>query len=72
MGTQFFKGAGKPGPIGGGSQNLEARAGGAPSYAAARAAGASQKSLGAVQALNKAGAFKPLKRTAAYPKGPSI
>lgn len=72
MGTSFFKGAGKPGAIGGGPQSMEARAGGAPAYAAVRAASGAQKSLGAALAANKGGAHKPLTGSAAYPKGPKL
>lgn len=69
MGTHFFQ---KPGAISGGSQNMEARAIGAGTYGAARAGGSAQKGISAAQAINKAGAFKPMKRSAAYPKGPKV
>jgi hypothetical protein len=76
MGSQaFFKGQGKGPSIGGsGNTALEARAIGS-SVNSARSAGiAAQKDVGAADAINKA-AFKshgPLKRSAAYPKGPKV
>jgi hypothetical protein len=69
MGTSFFKANGSPKIIGG-NQNMEARAIGSSVYGARGAAAAAQKGIGQAQAINKAGAFKPLKRSAAYPKGP--
>lgn len=70
MGTSFFKNAGPK--IGGVSQNQEARALGSSVYAARGAAAGAQKNLGAVAGANKAGAYKPMKRTAAYAKGPKV
>jgi hypothetical protein len=72
MGTHFFRAGGAPKVISGGPTNLAARAFGASSYAARGAAAGAQKDLGAAQAINKAGAFKPMKRSAAYPKGPKV
>lgn len=74
MGSSFFKGAGKPGAIGGGNQGIEARAIGASGYAARGAGGAAQKSVGQAQGINNAAikSHGPLKRSAAYPKGPKI
>lgn len=68
MGSSFFKG--KSPSISGGNPGLEARAIGSSVYASRGAGAAAQKNIGAAQGLNKAGAFKPLKRSAAYPKGP--
>ncbi len=70
MGSSFFKGAGKAGPITGGNTGQEARAIGQSAYGVRSAASGSQKSLGEARSINKAGTFKPLKRSAAYPKGP--
>lgn len=69
MGTSFFKPPGGP-KITGVNQNQEARALGSSVYAARGAAAGAQKDIGAAQAINKAGAFKPMKRSAAYAKGP--
>ena len=73
MGSSFFKG--KAPSIGGGNPGLEARAIGAIGSGEKGAAIGAQKSLGAAQAVNS-GAFKarstPLKRSAAYPKGPAL
>jgi hypothetical protein len=70
MGTQFFKAGGAPKVIGGGPQNMEARAMGSSVYTARGAAAGAQKDLGAASALNKGGHRGPMKRSAAYPKGP--
>jgi hypothetical protein len=72
MGSSFFKGAGKPSAISGGSTGQEARAIGQSSYGVRSAASGAQKGLTAAQAINKAGALKPMKRSAAYPKGPKL
>lgn len=69
MGTSFFKGKG-PKAIAPGNMNLLARAGNAGQYAARGEAMGAQKDIGAAQGINKAGAGKPLKRSAAYPAGP--
>ncbi len=70
MGTHFF--AGKA-PQGSSSNlNMLARAGSAGSYAAKGASIGAQKDIGAAQGINKAGASKPLKNSAAYPKGPKV
>lgn len=51
MGTEFFRSMVKPPKIGGtGNINMEARAIGAPGYAARASAGAAQKDLGAAMA----------------------
>ena len=73
MGSQFFKG--KSPSIGGSSNSgLEARAIGSSAYGVRSAGGASQKDIGAAQAINKAAikSHGPLKRSAAYPKGPKV
>ena len=70
MGSSFFKGAGQAKPLTGGSTGQEARAIGQSAYGVRSAASGAQKSLGQALAINKAGAFKPMKRSAAYPKGP--
>lgn len=70
MGSSFFKGAGQPKALTGGNTGQEARAIGQSSYGMRSAASGAQKGLTAAQAVNKAGAFKPMKRSAAYPKGP--
>jgi hypothetical protein len=72
MGTSFFKAGGAPKTITGGPQNMEARAIGSSSYAARSAAAGAGKDLGAAQALAKAGAYKPIKRSAAYARGPKV
>lgn len=74
MGSNFFKGAGKAGPIGTGNQSLQSRAIGASGYAARSAGSAAQKGVGQAQSINNAAikAHGPLKRNAAYPKGPKI
>ena len=73
MGSSFFKG--KAPAIGGGNPGLEARAIGSIGSGEKGAMIGAQKSLGAAQAINN-GAFKaraaPLKRSAAYPKGPVL
>jgi len=71
MGTSFFKGA-APMKINGGNQNMEARAIGSSTYASRSAAAGAQKGLTTALAVNKAGAFKPQKNSAAYPKGPKV
>jgi hypothetical protein len=71
LGTQFF--AKSKGPaITGGNPGLEARAIGQSAYGVRSAAAGAQKDIGAAKGINKAGAFKPLKRSAAYPKGPKL
>ena len=65
MGSSFFKGKGTP--ISGGNQNQEARALGAGQYAARGAGIGAQKDLDKAMFKPKGG---PLKRSAAYPKGP--
>lgn len=72
MGTSFFKGAGKLNTISGGNTGQEARAIGQSAYGVRSAAAGAQKGISAAQAINKAGAFKPMKRSAAYPKGPKV
>jgi hypothetical protein len=71
MGTSFFKGAGAP-KIGGTNLNQMARAEGTGAYGARGSGIAQQKALGGALAANKAAiaAHGPLKRSAAYPKGP--
>ena len=69
MGTSFFKGAGKPGAIGGGNSSMNNRAMG---YATHGAALGAAQGIKTAQGINKAGAFKPMKNSAAYPKGPKI
>lgn len=73
MGTSFFHSGGAPKILDKG-QNLEARAIGANSYAGRGAGILSQKDVGAAQAINKAAIAMhgPLKRSAAYPKGPKV
>lgn len=68
MGSSFFKSKGQS--ITGGNQSQEARAIGSSVHGARGAAAGAQKDLGAAKAINKAGAFKPSKRSAAYPPGP--
>lgn len=72
MGSSFFKNKGTP--IGEGNQGLEARAIGSSVYGARNAGAAAQKGIGAAQAINNAAikSHGPLKRSAAYPKGPKI
>jgi hypothetical protein len=73
MGTSFFKSAGAaPKALSGGPQNAEARAIGAGGYASRSAGMGASKSLGVAEAINKAGKFKPMKRSAAYPPGPKV
>jgi hypothetical protein len=72
MGTSFFKGAGKPNAIGAGNTGQEARAIGQSAYGVRAGAAGAQKGISQAQAINKAGAFKPMKRSAAYPKGPKV
>jgi hypothetical protein len=72
MGSAFFKTGGQP-KIVGGNQSMQARAIGSSVYAARGAAAGAQKDLGAASAINKAGAHKPLKGSAAYPQmGPKV
>ena len=71
MGTSFFKNKGGP-PITGGNPGLEARAIGQSAYGIRAGAAGAQKDLGAAMAINKAGQFKPMKNSAAYPKGPKL
>jgi len=71
MGTHFFqKNVQKSPQIGGGSQNLEARAIGASAAAGLRAGGGAAKDIGMAQGINKAGFTGPMKRGAAYAPGP--
>lgn len=74
MGSSFFKGKGKEPQIGGGNQGLEARAIGAASGASRGAGIGAQKNLLQATAVDNAAykAHGPLKRSAAYPKGPKI
>jgi hypothetical protein len=73
MGSSFFKGIQGRGPkITDSGQNLAARALGAGQYAARSAGMGAQKDIAAAQAINKAGAGKPMKRSAAYPPGPKV
>lgn len=67
MGSSFFKG--KAPSIGGGNPGLEARAIGSSVYGSRAAGTAAQKDIAKAEAIGKQGA-KPLKRSAAYPKGP--
>jgi hypothetical protein len=72
MGTSFFKG--KPGAITGSNVNQLARGLNAGQYGAQRAGLAEQKALGGAQKANAQAiaAHGPLKRSAAYPKGPAV
>jgi hypothetical protein len=70
MGTGFFKGAGQPKAITGGNTGQEARAIGQSFYGVRSAASGAQKGISAAEKVNRAGVFKPMKRSAAYPKGP--
>lgn len=70
MGTSFFKG--KAPNISGGNPGLEARAIGAATYGGRGAAIGAQKSLSKAEGINKAAQHGPMKRSAAYPKGPVI
>ena len=76
MGTNFFKSKGSAGamPMGGSGNNLglEARAIGAAIGAGRGAAIGAQKDLSKAEGINKGAAFKPLKRSAAYPAGPKL
>jgi hypothetical protein len=69
MGTHFFAGKapniGTPGEIG-----LASRAAGAASGAARGASIGAQKDIGAAAGINKAAAYKPSQRSAAYAPGP--
>jgi hypothetical protein len=68
MGTSFFKSK-EPSINGGGNPGLEARAIGGVGAGARGAAIGQQKSLSKAESINKH-MFKPLARSAAYPKGP--
>lgn len=72
MGSSFVKGA--PKAMSGGNPGLEARAIGASAYGSKGAAIGAQKDIGAAQGFNRAAikAHGPLKRSAAYPKGPKV
>ncbi len=70
MGSSFFKGAGAEPKITGSNTNQLARGLNAGQYGARSAGIGAQKDLMQAAAINKAGAFKPLKNSAAYPKGP--
>ena len=75
MGSSFFKSAGQPKTITGGNPGLEARAIWQSSYGVRNSAIGAQKALAGAQAANKAaiGAHgKPMKGSAAYPKGPKL
>jgi hypothetical protein len=73
MGTSFFSGAGKPKVLtGGGNAGQTARAIGQSGYAARSAGTAAQKGINQALSINKAGKFKPMSRSAAYPKGPKV
>ena len=72
MGTSFFKGAGAPKSFSAGNTGQEARAIGQSAYGVRAGASGAQKGISQAQAINKAGAFKPMKRSAAYPKGPKV
>jgi len=74
MGSSFFKGAGQSPKIGPGNMNQMARVEGTGAYGARGAGIGAQKALGGALAANKAAmaAHGPLKRSAAYPKGPKI
>lgn len=69
MGSSFFA-KGAKAPSFGGGQGQEARAIGSSSYGVRSAASGAAKGLNQAMSINKGGAFKPLKRSAAYPKGP--
>ena len=71
MGTHFFAGK-APTSKGPGNMNSLERAGNAGLYAARGSAVGAQKDLAAAQALNKAGAGKPLKGGSEFPKGPKV
>lgn len=71
MGSSFFRG--KSSPItGGGNTGQTARAIGQSGYASRGAGAAAQKGISMAAGINKAGAFKPTKRSAAYAKGPKV
>ncbi len=72
MGSGFFKGAGKPSAITGGGAGLTSRAIGQSAYGIRAGASGAQKGLSAAERINKAGKFKPMARSAAYPKGPKV
>lgn len=70
MGTSFFKNQGQK--ITGTPANMQARAIGSSVYASRGAGATAQKDIAAADAINKAGKFKPMKRSAAYPQGPKV
>jgi hypothetical protein len=73
MGSQFFKGkAPSAGSISGGNPGLEARAIGAATYGGRGAAIGAQKGLSSAEKIDNAMRPGPLKRSAAYPKGPKV
>jgi hypothetical protein len=75
MGSSFFKNQGQPKVLTGGNPGLEARAIGSSSYGVKNSAIGAQKALAGAQAANKAAMSahsKPLKGSAAYPKGPKL
>jgi len=71
LGSSYFA-KGKAPSISGGSQSQEARAIGQSAYGVRSAAAGVQKGLNTALAVNKAGMAKPLKNSAAYPKGPKL
>jgi hypothetical protein len=71
LGSSFFA-KGKVPSLSGGPQGQEARAIGQSAYGMRSAAAGVQKGLNTVLAVNKAGMAKPLKNSAAYPKGPKL
>ena len=70
MGSSFFKAPGNP-KLSGVPQNMEARAIGSSTYAARGATAGANKSLGKAESSGKS-VYKPMKRSAAYAKGPKI
>jgi hypothetical protein len=71
MGSHFFKGKAPQG-VSGGNPGLEARAIGAATYGGRGAAIGAQKNLSSAEKIDNAMRPGPLKRSAAYPKGPKI
>jgi hypothetical protein len=71
MGSHFFKGKAPQG-VSGGDPGLEARAIGAATYGGRGAAIGAQKGLSSAEKIDNAMRPGPLKRSAAYPKGPKI
>ena len=71
VGSSYFA-KGKTPSISGGSQSQEARAIGQSAYGVRSAAAGVQKGLNTALAVNKTGMAKPLKNSAAYPKGPKL